>query len=114
MITENQLLEAILDAQNRCNNLVGAAFNEIRSEKRAKQESTDAWKKENPELASRCRDGASKLTSIFNIHLDRLLEGIDGIDELHSMYETRDFIDSFGLPLIQLHSVLSTLGSLSK
>lgn len=115
MVTDTQLLEAILDAQNRCNNLVGAAFNEIRSQRTQQSEngSISQWKEANPEISKRCGDNAAKLTRVLNLHLSNLLEAVENIDEDGSPFEIRDFIDTYGQSFIQLNGVLHILGQLS-
>jgi hypothetical protein len=113
MVTETQLLEAILDSQNRCNNLVGAAFNELRSQQSQPVSSIDQWKEANPQLSKRCGANAAKLTRILNHYLDNLLEAVENLDEGGSQFEVRDFIDTYGQSFIQLNGVLHILAQLS-
>ena len=112
----DQLLAALLDAQNRCNNLLGAMFNEIRKEslpKAIQQDSLHKWKSANKDLSRRCKAAAEILNAIFESYLACMLDHIDEIEDLSNEFQIREFLDKYGQGFLQLNGLIQTVNQLS-
>jgi len=111
-----QLLAALLDAQNRCNNLIGAMFNEIRKgtqPKAAQQGALANWKSENKELSGRCGAAIEVLNAIFEAYLRCMLDHIDEIEDPTNEFQIREFLDKYGQGFLQLNGLIQTVNHLS-
>ena len=112
----DQLLAAILDAQNRCNNLLGALFNEMRKEaqpKAAQQNALANWKSANKELSQRCGVAVETLNTIFEAYLCCMLDHLDDIEDTSNEFQVREFLDKYGQGFVQLSSMIQTVSQLS-
>lgn len=74
------------------------------------QETAQAWKNENPELAKQCGRAFDRLAEIQNEFIEQLVVAVDDLDVGYdSAYALREFTDKFGQVSIQLNNVMSTL-----
>ncbi len=119
-ITTEQYLAAILDAQNRCNNLIGAAFNHLREQlnnsnahKEAHQLAVNKWKVDNPELSKRCGDSLPKLNKILHTYIGSVLDAVDELEDTSNDFQVREFVDRFGPGFAQLSSMIQAINTLS-
>lgn len=114
-VSMEQLVGALLDAQNRCNNLLGAMFNHMREDSRQKsgQEDTLAmWKANNPDLSKRCGKSSKILAEIQKAYLSQVLDELEFLNP-DNEFEVREFLDRFGQGFMQLNGILHTVAQLS-
>lgn len=115
-VTVEQLFSAILDSQNRGNNLLGAMYNQMRedSKQRTINEGKIAkWKVTNPELSKRCGNTSQIISIIMESYLTQMMDYLDDIEDLENEFEIQEFLDKFGQGFLQLNGILQTLGHLS-
>lgn len=118
--TIEDLLAAILDAQNRCNNLIGQLFNRLGelasnrdSVKEAQAIAIDKWKTENKELSSECKHLLAKFGSVHKNLLERMLNDLNNLNDEDSEFEVREFMDKYGQVYIQLCGLIQSVAQLS-
>jgi hypothetical protein len=114
-ITVNQLLAALLDAQNRCNNLLGAMYNQQRTDTAIREQQQTAlskWKSDNAALSKRIGHNIPTFNKIMELYLEEMLDAVDEIDDLND-FTIREFLDRYGQGLLQMNGVLQTMGQLS-
>jgi hypothetical protein len=115
-VSLEQLVAAILDAQTRGNNLLGAMFNQMRADAAARDAQSAGlsnWKSQNPELSERIGQNAKVLNTILEAYIVHILDGIEDIGDPESEFEVREFIDRFGQCFLQLNGLIQTMGQLS-
>ena len=115
-ITSEQLLAALLDAQNRCNNLIGAMFNEMHKQAQAKtvqQNVLANWKNTNIDLSQRCGAATETLGTLFESYLACMLDHIEDMDDPTNEFQIREFLDKYGQGFLQLNGLIQAVNQLA-
>lgn len=110
-----QILEQILAAQDRQNELLEEMMSQMNSAQRQRAAELNQWKQANPQLASTCRKAAETLSQVQSEFLHALTSEVE--DNGHAMMDGEfmltEFVDRFGPRLAHLNGVLQVLSQLS-
>lgn len=123
-----QLLEAILDAQNQGNALMGEILermiraetdrlkaldhaHEKQQQQTAQELALDRWKANNQQLSRRCKLSLEKFSELQKNYLTRMLDDIDNMDP-EGEFEMREFIDKYGQGFLQLNGIIQAVSHL--
>lgn len=116
-VTLGQLLESILDAQNRGNNLLGAMHNmqmQQAQQNAVPLQMLQDWKKSHPELSSRCKKNAEILHGMFEAYLDSMFDHLEEVSDPSNPFSIREFLDTYGQGYLQLTGMIQSIGNLAK
>lgn len=112
---QTRLLQEILKAQDRQNELMEEMLNLMSAPHRQRTQELNQWKDANPRLAENCRQAADTLGRVQAEFLEQLTTEVnDNADVLlDSDYMISEFVDRFGPRLAHLSGVLQMLAHLS-
>ncbi len=110
-----QILEQILVAQDRQNELLEEMMSQMNSSQRQRAAELSQWKKANPQLADTCRQAAETLSQVQSEFLHALTSEVDENGEamMDGEFMLTEFVDRFGPRLAHLNGVLQVLSQLS-
>lgn len=115
----DQLLGALLDAQNQCNALLGEVLNKLMADEDDKEANRtaqslalDRWKAQNQELSHRCKQSLEQLGELQKEYMQRMLDDLSEI-EPDNEFQVREFIDKYGQGFLQLNGVVQTISQLA-
>ena len=109
-----RLLQEILTAQDRQNELLEELVNQIGAAHRQRATELGQWKQANPRLARNCREAAESLSKIQTEFLAGLTQEIGENYEalMDGEFMLNEFVDRFGPRLAHLNGVLQVLTQL--
>lgn len=110
-----QILEQILAAQDRQNELLEEMMSQMNSAQRQRAAELNQWKQANPQLAETCRSAAEKLSQVQSEFLHSLTTEVEHNGEamMDGEFMLTEFVDRFGPRLAHLNGVLQVLSQLS-
>jgi len=110
-----QILEQILAAQDRQNELLEEMMSQMNSAQRQRAAELNQWKQANPHLADTCRQAAETLSQVQSEFLHALTSEVEDNGEamMDGEFMLTEFVDRFGPRLAHLNGVLQVLSQLS-
>ena len=110
-----QILEQILVAQDRQNELLEEMMSQMNSAQRQRAAELNQWKQANPHLADTCRQAAETLSQVQSEFLHSLTTEVEenGEGMMDGEFMLTEFVDRFGPRLAHLNGVLQVLSQLS-
>ncbi len=110
-----QILEQILVAQDRQNELLEEMMSQMNSAQRQRATELNQWKQANPHLADTCRQAAETLSQVQSEFLHSLTTEVEenGEGMMDGEFMLTEFVDRFGPRLAHLNGVLQVLSQLS-
>jgi len=112
---QTRLLQDILTAQDRQNELLEGLVNLLAAPHRQRTAELNNWKQANPRLASNCREAAETLGKIQAEFVGQLTVEVNENAEalMDGEFMLTEFVDRFGPRLAHLNGVLQMLAHLS-
>ena len=109
------LLQSILAAQDRQNELLEELVNQLGAAQKQRAAELGQWKQANPKLASGCREAADALSQVQVEFLNTMTREINENSEAltDSDFMLNEFVDRYGPRLAHLNGVLQILAQLS-
>ena len=115
-IDQDKLLAGLLEAQIRCNNLLGAIYQQMRQDahpRAAQQGALTNWKSANPELSKRCGRNLKRLNKMLEMYLTFMLGKLEEIEDPDNEFEISEFLYKYGQGFIQLNGIIQTISQLA-
>ena len=111
----SELLQEILAAQDRNNELLEELVNTMGAAHKQRINELSQWKQSNPDLARSCRRAAEALSRVQVEYLDTITDEInDSADDMmEGEFMLNEFVDRFGPRLAHLNGVIQVLAQLS-
>ena len=112
---QTRLLNAILCAQDRQNELLEELVNQLGTTQKQRANELGQWKQANPYLSRSCRNAAESLGKVQTEFLDALTREVNENFEslLEGEFMLNEFVDRFGPRMAHLNGLLQVLSQLS-
>jgi hypothetical protein len=113
-LEQNQLLQGILHALDRQNEMMEELINQVSSAQKQRNTELAQWKEANPHLAKNCRTASEALAKVQTEFLTSLAGEVNDNPEalMESEYFLNEFIDRYGPRMAHLNGVLQVLSQL--